>query len=443
MAIKSGFAVGGEKGPEAFFEGATFVEALSEAESFYPKHTFIEFQGDMATLDESLVGGTAVPNPSMASASKMPEIALKSCGLGKVNGGVTTSRVSFDRVMAMSEREAFERLHPIFRYKYESGPYKGRYVGAYDSPAKMKKAFLTENFKLEKGKKAAGIEPGFSKGIALLPHRLAGEYSKRNLPMIGQGVCVGSSRACRETCLVYSGKNPIVDEHGKAKLVRTEALILEPEAWLRMFVAAVEAHIEESFELGVRPYVRPNLLSDIPFELVCPELFDGYFDKRKLGGRSRPTRLSFYDYTKVPSRDVRGLNYDLTFSFSGTNESWCLDELGRGRRIAVVYWLRDRGDSVTRKVWNGHRVLDGDVHDMRPLDPEGSVIGLTYKVAFKRLKSGLERIQHPPKHLRKFIIETFFDTDTGDLMVAGTPASLGVHVALDAYEAPNEVAIEP
>lgn len=442
MAIKRGFAVGDSNGPDAFFEGANFVEALSEAEKFYPKHTYIEFQGDMSTLDSSLSDGAAVPNAPKESAARMPELALKNSGLGKMSGGKLISRVDFDRVMAMSEQEAFERLKPIFRYKYESGPYKGRYVGAYDTLSDMRSSFLTENFKLEKGKKAAGIEPGYSKGVALLPHRLAGEYSKRNLPMAGQGLCVGSSRACRETCLVYSGKNPIVDEHGKAKLVRTEALILEPEAWTRMFVAAIEKHIVDSYESKDRPYIRPNLLSDIPWEMVCPELFEGYFDRRKLGGRMRDTRLSLYDYTKVPRRDVSGINYDLTFSFSGVNEDWCLDELKRGRRVAVVYWLRDKGDSVTRKVWNGYKVFDGDKHDMRPLDPDGVVIGLTYKVVYKRLKSGLERQVEPPKFARKFIMETFFDTDTGDLMVAATPASLGVDAALDAYVAPNEVAIE-
>jgi hypothetical protein len=60
-----------------------------------------------------------------------------------------------------------------------------------------------------------------------------------------------------------------------------------------------------------------------------------------------------------------------------------------------------------------------------------------------RLKSGLERQVHPPKLARKFIIETFYDTDTGDLMVAATPLDLGVASAAVAYTEPNEVAIGP
>jgi hypothetical protein len=44
---------------------------------------------------------------------------------------------------------------------------------------------------------------------------------------------------------------------------------------------------------------------------------------------------------------------------------------------------------------------------------------------------------------RQFIRETFYDTDTGDLMVAATPLDLGVSSAAVAYTEPNEVAIGP
>ena len=138
-----------------------------------------------------------------------------------------------------------------------------------------------------------------------------------------------------------------------------------------------------------------------------------------------------------------GLNYDLTFSFSGTNEDWCLEELQKGRRVAVVYWLRDRRDSVTRKVWNGYPVIDGDRHDMRPLDPGSVVVGLTYKNLYKQSGTGFSKVTAPPKFAQKFIRETFYDTDTGDLMVAATPLDLGVSSAAVAYTEPNEVAIGP
>jgi len=444
VSIKRGWAVGDEKGPDAFFEGASFVEALSEAEKLYPKHTRIEFQGDLATLDESLSKGSAVPNPARETASKMPEVSLKSSGLGKFVDGRWTSRVSFDRVLAMPLDEAFDRLYPIFRYKYDSGPHKGIYVKAFDDVAGMQSSCLTENYKLSKGQKPpAGVSKGLSAGPNLLPHKLAAEYSRRRLPMSGLGLCVGSNRACRETCLVYSGRNPVADKDGKAKLVRTEALIQEPEAWVRMWISSIERHVRKAWKEDSLPFIRPNVLSDIPWELVCPEIFE-FFDRRELGGRMRKTRLRFYDYTKVPRRNVKHLNYDLTFSFSGDNEAWCLDELKRGHRVAVVYWLRDPKDTVTRKRWNGYKVIDGDLHDMRPLDPDNVVVKLTYKVGFRYIEGGkLVRVAAPPKFARKFITETFYDTDTKDVMVAATPLDLGAESAADQYLRPNHVAIEP
>lgn len=82
----------------------------------------------------------------------------------------------------------------------------------------------------------------------------------------------------------------------------------------------------------------------------------------------------------------------------------------------------------------GQRVIDGDPHDFRPLDPAPSVIGLTYKVP---TVAGT-RHQRPPKSASKFVIPTFRDTDTGALIVAGTPAQLGAEEVFE-HAAPTEV----
>jgi hypothetical protein len=436
MAIKRGWAVGDGHGPDAFFEGATFVEALAEAEKFYPRHTRIEFAGDIATLNASLTQAT--PNASIEKPSAMPEKAFWACGLSKKVAGKLVSRVNFDEAMNMSLDEAFERLRPIFQYKYDSGPYIGELAKVYGRIPGIQNSLMTKNYKLKKSQKPIkGIERGWSAGPNLLPHKLAREFSNRKLPLIGEGLCVGSNDACRESCLVYTGNNPIGDKHGKAKLVRTEALLLEPNAWVRMWVSSIEKHIVAAAKEKSRPYVRPNVLSDIPWELVCPEIF-GFFEKRERSGRLQKTGVRFYDYTKVPGRKIAGLNYDMTFSFSGTNESYCLSELERGYRVAVVYWLRSKGDSVTRKRWNGYRVVDGDLHDMRPLDPNDVVVGLTWKADTRKKGTGSKV---PSESSLKFIRETFFDTDTGDLMVAATPADLGAQPDDDVE--PNEVAIGP
>ena len=47
--------------------------------------------------------------------------------------------------------------------------------------------------------------------------------------------------------------------------------------------------------------------------------------------------------------------------------------LGRGHNVAIVF----AGDMP--KAWNGYRVINGDEHDLRHLDPKGVVVGLTPK----------------------------------------------------------------
>lgn len=135
---------------------------------------------------------------------------------------------------------------------------------------------------------------------------------------------------------------------------------------------------------------------------------------------------------------------------------------------------------MTDLTFMGQRVLDGDCHDFRSLDPGRSIIGLTYKVPLvpryvldenerqpftmnellKKVKLGkdVERLTSMKKgdaiivgghHIRriarkltipdesKFIIRTTYDTSSGALIVAGTPSQLGASVFEDV--APTEV----
>ena len=87
-------------------------------------------------------------------------------------------------------------------------------------------------------------------------------------------------------------------------------------------------------------------------------------------------------------------NYDMTFSFSGTNEKLCKQEIQEhGRRVAVVFlankekgnrweaWKRSgKGMKIPLppKFW-GLDVIDGDVSDVRPIDPAPSIVGLRWK----------------------------------------------------------------
>lgn len=474
MGFEQGFSLGDSDGPDVFLQGADFSDAVEEAEKIFPRHTPLLFQGDAQTMFSEEEQGFE-PNAGPINVSKMPGIAHKRSGLGTYN--------AFDIVEQMSAKEAHEILLPYFRTTHIGGRKDliGRVVKQYDEFAKMRSKFLTMNAKLSKadaGYAVLGVPPGLSVGPNLLPHSMVetetapgselsitGDPREQekifpyaapfSLPDVAGGVqlCVGSNKACRSTCLIYSGNNPTADSQTMAKMARTTSLLMEPAAWIRMFIESISWNVDRMVRDDKEPYIRPNVLSDIPWELVCPTLFEMFPD------------VSLYDYTKVVGRT--GLaNYDLTFSFSGTNTGHTEYELEQGKRVAVVFWLPENcfrvGHQSVRKkrvrdyaryiagvgphpdcqivedyTFLGRPVITGDLHDFRPLDPAPSIVGLTYKIPKVKGK----RLVEPPKAARKFavipsgspkfIVPTFRDTDTGAILVAGTPDQLGAGMVFD------------
>jgi hypothetical protein len=175
------------------------------------------------------------------------------------------------------------------------------------------------------------------------------------------------------------------------KARRTEALLAEPVAFCKLLRAAVMWHRDWCKRRGVRCFVRPNVLSDIPWELFYPELMEGW-------GKE----VIFYDYTKIPGRSsTRRWNtadypYHLTYSYAGGEASLTntKSEIARGIPSAIVFYLGEHNEFIregrkkapwSRGPWRdlkfqGYPVYDGDCHDLRPLDPsEALVVGLQYK----------------------------------------------------------------
>ncbi|NCA17559.1 MAG: hypothetical protein EBS90_11035 [Betaproteobacteria bacterium] len=437
MDFVEGWALGGsEEGPEHFIEGGSVQEVLDVAQDVYPKHTQVMFEGDIQELVEqesarsmrmAANAGRKTRAQLEATLRNQPVKAAKATGL---------PRIDFNRAMRMSTKEAHALLLPHMLYEYESLKKVNRgalvEVKAYDSPAGLANALISQNAKMAKGTKLAiggAVPPGLSKGPGLLPHAEALKYGK--FPMAKTvGICVGSSAACRALCLVNTGQNALSHAPTLAKLARTRGLYAEPEAWVRMFVESIRKHVESCRNSDYIPYVRPNVFSDIPWEIICPEIFEVFRD-RKMAKKyedmadSKPLYapdLIFYDYTKVAGRDVSDHpNYDLTFSFSGDNWEACDWELDRGSRLAVVVWVpkpcrskqRIEGSMNCNRASDytflGREMLDGDDHDFRNLDPAGSIIGLTYKTptVWDEKRKRRVRLSAPPEEGRAFALKGF------------------------------------
>ena len=119
---------------------------------------------------------------------------------------------------------------------------------------------------------------------------------------------------------------------------------------------------------NLTPCFRLNLTSDLAWEKIMPLQFILF------------PHLQFYDYTKIKKRYDRYLdgelpsNYHLTYSRSETtSDEEVHDICSRGGNVAVVF--RD----YLPATWQGIRVVDGDINDLRFKDPRGIVIGLKAK----------------------------------------------------------------
>jgi hypothetical protein len=194
----------------------------------------------------------------------------------------------------------------------------------------------------------------------------------------GKNLCPHASPGCIAMCLGwFSGQAGMVSDQERdtndvrrSRILKAQQFMRERTGYVRELVRQVARHERYAAARGMRLCVRLNGSSDIAWESVRGDhplnIFERFPD------------VDFVDYTKNPRRFDRALpvNYHLTFSRSETNEADCLQLLARGVNVAVIF----AGDKPTE--WQGFAVVDGDMHDLRQLDPRGdrgAVIALSPK----------------------------------------------------------------
>jgi hypothetical protein len=104
--------------------------------------------------------------------------------------------------------------------------------------------------------------------------------------------------------------------------------------------------------------------------------------------------INFYDYTKIFNRKNIPTNYHLTFSLSENNENdaalWLAEK--RGNVAAVFSTPKSKALPATFTLAGAHYpVIDGDLHDLRYIDPEFAIVGLRAKGKARKSKSKFVR----------------------------------------------------
>jgi hypothetical protein len=394
-----GFALIDEDGV-AFYVADTYDEAMSVATKVAPRAD-VWYEGPPPWEGDEEPEAMALA-ANVGGAQTEPERALYNLGI---------EPMSTDQILSLSVDSAFNKIRQFFP---TAGQGKEKSI-TYDTPESMAKHFFGTNYKLEK-QSPGGFAKASSTGLNLLPSNswtfenakeviaLANPVfgvQKVKLPTKGATVCASASKQCRESCLVFSARNT-ADYPVIKKLALTMSLFNEPLAFMRMVYAATSVWVKECLCEEADPYLRLNVYSDIPWELLVPDMFDHFHNVR------------YYDYTKVSQRmnlvggkivngETRGgrypiKNYDLTFSYSGTpaNIRDVDYEVRRNRRrVAVTFAtigtsryvapgeLIPKWPARTKvelpKAFMGLPVIDGDLDDFRPLNPSPCVVGLRWK----------------------------------------------------------------
>lgn len=441
-----GFAVIDEDGI-AFYIAETYDEALSVAKESIPDAD-VWYEGPPPWEENE-----PEPMALAANAGKVvtlrrkqdpdddmtPERALRLTGLAPM-----TTR----QILEVDLEAAWRKIRQFFPTLSQ----EGNRAPTYDTPDAMVENLFGTNHKMAKPP-SRGFAKAMSTGLSLLPaNTWTTERAQKTianarsdfgvatvrLPPRGT-LCASATKQCRESCLVYSGHNTARYASTK-KLALTMSLLNEPLAFARVLYAAIQRWQRKCECDEADAYLRLNVYSDIPWELLIPDMFPHF--------RS----MHFFDYTKVPKRMnmVGGKypipNYDLTFSYSGSDSNLrALDfEINHNkRRVAVTFcgigksrYIAPGGELIptelpypgpkgTETTWPrtpqiglpkefiGLPVVDGDRNDFRPLDRiRPCVVGLRWKTPGGQKMTAAKA--------RLFIVPGYLVDETGQESASGT-----------------------
>ena len=187
----------------------------------------------------------------------------------------------------------------------------------------------------------------------------------------GHNICPRATKECIQACLSESGHNRI-DTSGRinrARIKKTQLFFSTRKEFVDCIAKEIANAHKRAVKAGYEFSVRLNGTSDL-----SPILFVGSDGLTIL---DKFPHVQFYDYTKVLNRKrllSKYSNYDLTFSYSGSNWTECEQALQDGMRVAVVF----AGKQLPTE-YKGYQVVDGDVSDIRYWDPKDCIVGLRFK----------------------------------------------------------------
>ena len=184
----------------------------------------------------------------------------------------------------------------------------------------------------------------------------------------GVNICANASPVCIDLCLNTSGRGQM-NVVQKSRLNKKYYFLADRQKFLNHLDREIKLSYERAKRKKLKYTVRLNGTSDLPFER--------YKLENGLNLMENNPDVQFIDYTKISNRlDKKNKipkNYSLTYSQAENNLDNVKKILKTKYNIATVF------RNKLPKKWMGRRVIDGDVSDLRHLDPKKVVVGLRAK----------------------------------------------------------------
>lgn len=214
-------------------------------------------------------------------------------------------------------------------------------------------------------------------GLGLSPSTEAATILSLPLP-----TTCAMSGLCADTCISKTGMNQM-PTHAKVRAERTRRWFQDRHAFISEIQQELIRFVQKAGRHHYIPLFRPNLLSDLP--LLAHTLDD-----------MMPS-LQKYDYTKLPKPWLRTRpNYHLTYSVSErTTLDILLENIAHGINNALIVVPKHKTDALpTTLTYQGITLptIDGDIHDIRLLDPPDHWVLLKWKGGRNRVQLGLAHL---------------------------------------------------
>lgn len=189
-------------------------------------------------------------------------------------------------------------------------------------------------------------------------------------------LCPHASAGCKALCLGwFSGQAGIakdgqLNNARRSRIAKAKLFMSDRNQFVHEMVWGIERAQRKAAKDGLKLCIRLNGATDIGWEgikLAEYSVFHHFPHVQFVDYTKNLKRMLAFCEGKMPS------NYHLTFSRSETNEDECYKVLQAGGNVAVVMSEEFKADRLQWAIYKGRPIIDGDLSDLRHLDPNFGV----------------------------------------------------------------------